>query len=75
VWHARGRRGIHVGIRRESQKEREHWEDTDIGGMIMLKWIIEKDDGMIWTGLLWLRTGTREGFYEHGIKPSCSMNN
>jgi hypothetical protein len=41
--------------------------------MIILKWIVEKCDGVVWTRLLWLRTGTREGFYEHGNKPSCSM--
>jgi hypothetical protein len=37
-----GRRGMHRGYLWESQKEREHWEDQDVGGWILLKWIIEK---------------------------------
>jgi hypothetical protein len=26
----------------ESQKERDHWEDQDVGGWAMLKWILER---------------------------------
>jgi hypothetical protein len=26
----------------ESQKERHHWEDQDIGGWIILTWILER---------------------------------
>jgi hypothetical protein len=26
------RRGVHVGYWRESQKERDHWEEKDVGG-------------------------------------------
>jgi hypothetical protein len=25
----------------ESQKERDHWEDQDVGGWTILKWILE----------------------------------
>jgi hypothetical protein len=32
-----GRRGIHVGYWWESQKERDHYEDQDVGGWIILK--------------------------------------
>jgi hypothetical protein len=38
----------------ESQKERAHWEDEDVGGWTISKWI----DGMVWIGLIWLRIGT-----------------
>jgi hypothetical protein len=24
------------------QKERDHWEDQDVGGWIILKWILER---------------------------------
>jgi hypothetical protein len=33
-----GRRGMHVGYWWEYQKERDHWEDQDIGGWTILKW-------------------------------------
>jgi hypothetical protein len=26
----------------ESQKERDHWEDKDVGGWTILKWILER---------------------------------
>jgi hypothetical protein len=28
------------------------------GGLIILGWILEKWDGVMWTGLIWLRIGT-----------------
>jgi hypothetical protein len=43
-----------------SQKVRDHWEDLDVGGWAILKWIFEKD-GMVWIGLIWLRIGTSGG--------------
>jgi hypothetical protein len=27
-----------------------------------IKWILEKQDGMVWTGFIWLRIGTNRGF-------------
>jgi hypothetical protein len=57
-----GRCGMHVGSWWECQKERDHWEDQDVGGLTILKWILEKYDGMVWIGLIWLRIGTNGGF-------------
>jgi len=37
--------------------ERDHLEDSDVDGSIMLKFIFNKLDGEAWTGLLWLRKG------------------
>jgi hypothetical protein len=37
-----GKRGIHIGYWWEIQKERDHWEDEDIGGWRILKWILER---------------------------------
>jgi hypothetical protein len=37
-----GRRGMRVGFRWESQKERDAKEGLDVGGRIILKWIFEK---------------------------------
>jgi hypothetical protein len=35
---------MHVGFLWESQKERNHWEDVDVGGIIILKWMLERWD-------------------------------
>jgi hypothetical protein len=37
-----GRRGMHIGYWWECQKERDHWEDQDIGGWTILNWILER---------------------------------
>jgi hypothetical protein len=37
-----GRRGMHIGYWWEIQKERGHWEDQDVGGWTILKWILER---------------------------------
>jgi hypothetical protein len=42
----------------ESQKERDHYEDQDVGGRIIFRWISVRWDGVVWTGLVWIRIGT-----------------
>jgi hypothetical protein len=37
-----GRRGMHIGYWWESQKKRAHWEDQDVCGWTILKWILER---------------------------------
>jgi hypothetical protein len=51
-------RGTLIDYWCESQRERDHWEDQDVGGWIILGWILERWDGVMWTGLVWLRIGT-----------------
>jgi hypothetical protein len=29
------------------KNERDHWEDKDVGGWTIIKWIVEKWDGMV----------------------------
>jgi hypothetical protein len=53
--------GIHVGYWWESQQERDHYEDLDVGGRRILKWIVKRWVGMVRTGLIWLRIGTSGG--------------
>jgi hypothetical protein len=36
-----GRRGMHVEYWWESKKERDYYEQQDVGGGITLKWIFE----------------------------------
>jgi hypothetical protein len=33
-------------------------EDQGVGGWTIIKWMLERQDGMVWIGLTWLRIGT-----------------
>jgi hypothetical protein len=55
----------------ESQKERDNYEDLDVGGRIMLKWILEGWGGVDWIDLAQDRPV--ECFCEHGNKHSESI--
>jgi hypothetical protein len=46
----------------KSQKERDHWEDQDVGRWTISKWILERYDGMVWIGLIRLKIGASGGF-------------
>jgi len=40
---------------------KNHLEDPDVDGRIILRWIFRKWDGGVWTGSSWLRIGTGGG--------------
>jgi len=40
-------------------KERYHFEDLDVDGMIMLRWILRKWGGNVRTGVVWFGIGAR----------------
>jgi hypothetical protein len=42
-------RGVHIGYWWESQKERDHKEDQDVGGWMILRWIFQR-----WGDILWM---------------------
>jgi hypothetical protein len=42
----------------DNLKGRDHFGDLSIDGKIMLEWTLGKYDGRLWTGFIWLRTGT-----------------
>jgi hypothetical protein len=42
-----GRRGMHIKYWWENQKERDHWEDQNIGAWIILKRILQRWDGVV----------------------------
>jgi hypothetical protein len=46
---------MHIGYWWGSQKVRDHWEDQDVGGWRIFKWILERWDGMDWTDLAQVR--------------------
>jgi hypothetical protein len=40
---------MYSGFWWESQKERGHHEDLDVDGRIILGWILEEQERMVWT--------------------------
>jgi hypothetical protein len=42
---------------------RDHWENQGVGGWAILKWILEREEGMVWIGLIWLRIGIGGGLF------------
>jgi hypothetical protein len=49
------------GNETQSKKKKDHSEDLDLDRRITLRWIFWKQSGRMWTGFLWLRTGTGGG--------------
>jgi len=58
MWQVWGRGEVHTGIWWGNMRERDHLGDLDIDGMIILKLIFSKWDGVAWTKLLWHRNRT-----------------
>jgi hypothetical protein len=56
-----GRSGIYIGFLLAIQKKRDHYEDQDVASWTILKWSLEREDGAVWTGSIWLRIATRGG--------------
>jgi hypothetical protein len=52
------------GVKRGGQgnlRERGRWEDPDVDGRIILRWMLKKLEGVVGTELSWLRIGTGGG--------------
>jgi hypothetical protein len=49
-----------IGYWWESQERIDHWEDQEVGGRIILRYTLEREDAVVWTGFIWLRIGTSE---------------
>jgi hypothetical protein len=46
------------GLSQDSLKKTEHKQGLYVDGRIIRKWILEKEDGLLWNGLIWLRRET-----------------
>jgi hypothetical protein len=46
---------MHIRFSRKCQKERKHWNDTNVGGSNKMD---PREHGIVWTGMIWLRIGT-----------------
>lgn len=41
--------------------ERGHYGDPGVDGRLMLIWTLKEKNGKVWTGLIWIQTGTDSG--------------
>jgi hypothetical protein len=51
---------MYIGFCRKASRK-QTIRKTDVGRRIILKWILEKQDGVIWIGFIWLRVVTSGG--------------
>jgi hypothetical protein len=58
---------------RKNLQERDNSENLVMDGNIILKLILDIQDGKVWTGLIWLRIGSVAASCEHGNESSCSL--
>jgi len=53
---------VYTGFWWGNLRERDHLEDSDVDGRLIIRWIFRKwDGGRAWTGSSWLRIGTGGG--------------
>jgi hypothetical protein len=55
-----GKGGMYRVLVRKPE-EKDHWVDPGVGGRIILRWIFNKWDVGVCTGLSWFRIGTGGG--------------
>jgi hypothetical protein len=49
------------GLLVEKPEEKRPLGQPHVDRRTILNWILERQDGVVWTGLVWLRIGTSEG--------------
>ena len=49
---------MHTAFWWGNPRERDHLEDPDVDGRIILRWIFRKCDMRVWNGASWLSVGT-----------------
>lgn len=62
---ARKGRIIRIAFWWEIQKYRNSWGDPDIDrrNILVLRWIVEKQDGAVWNIFIWLTRGISGGLF------------
>jgi len=48
-------------------RKRDHLDDPDVDGRIILKWVFRKWGVGVWTGLIWLRIGMFGGHFVKAV--------
>ena len=61
MWHVWGKGEVCTGFWWGNLRERDHWGDQDVVGIIILRWTFRKGKGVVGTGWRWLRIGTGGG--------------
>jgi hypothetical protein len=56
-----GRRELCTGFWWGNLRERAHWGDPDVDGIIILRWMFSKWYVRVWNGLSWLRIDKGSG--------------
>ena len=56
-----GRGEVCTGFWWGNLRERDHWEDPDVDGRIILRWIFRKWEEVVGIGRIWLRIGSGGG--------------
>jgi hypothetical protein len=52
---------MHKDFWLENLRGKDHSEDLEVGGKIILECVLEKYGGKVWTGCIWIRIGTSGG--------------
>jgi hypothetical protein len=52
---------MHTQFLSENLKGRDHLENIDVDGRVILKWILKKYGGRVYTRFIWLGIGTSGG--------------
>jgi hypothetical protein len=63
---------MHTNFWSENLQGRNNAEDGGVDEKIILERILGENSGKLWTGFIWLRTGTSGGSCEHENEPSVS---
>jgi hypothetical protein len=68
-----GQNGNVCGVWEGEAEGRDRLECLRIGGSVLLKLMLEKQDKQVWNGSVCLSTGNSGGLLEHGTEPSLSI--